>query len=61
MIVLNPRFVEWLMSLPAGWSGATSDDDPLADRVDRLRCLGNACVASQAELGIATLLARALA
>jgi len=47
---LNPRFVNWLMGLPAGWS-----EVPGAARIDMLRALGNAVVPATAELALITL------
>jgi DNA (cytosine-5)-methyltransferase 1 len=47
---LNPRFVEWLMNLPIGWT-----EIPGASRVDQMRCLGNAVVPATAELAFKTL------
>ena len=47
---LNPRFVEWLMNFPAGWTEISG-----AARVDRLRALGNAVVPATAELAVKTL------
>ena len=50
---LNPRFVEWLMNFPLGWT-----EIPGAKRTDRLRALGNAVVSAQAERAIKLLLER---
>lgn len=57
---LNPRFVEYLMGLPPGFSAARPQAGLLADRVDRLRCLGNCCLPAQAELALCILLRRAV-
>src|SRR5690606_14498772 len=50
---LSPRFVEWLMGLPAGW---VTDHLP---RNPALRCLGNGVVPQQAAYAYAALLAEA--
>lgn len=49
--VLNPRFVEWLMGLPAGW--VTDLDIP---RSQQLKILGNGVVPQQAAAAVGALL-----
>ena len=44
---LNPRFVEWMMGLPAGW---VTDLD--LSRTQQLKMLGNGVVPQQAALAI---------
>lgn len=51
---LNPRFVEWLMGFPIGWT-----EIPDASRRDRLRVLGNAVVPACAALAFRVLIRRA--
>ncbi|SER95645.1 DNA (cytosine-5)-methyltransferase 1 [Lentzea xinjiangensis] len=50
--VLNPRFVEWLMGLPAGWV----TDVPDLSRSQQLRLLGNGVVPQQGEAALLRLL-----
>jgi DNA (cytosine-5)-methyltransferase 1 len=50
---LSPRFVEWMMGLPAGWV----TDVPGVTRNDALRLLGNGVVPQQAAAAVAALLA----
>lgn len=45
---LSPRFVEWLMGLPAGWV----TDVPGLTRTQQLKCLGNGVVPQQALLAL---------
>lgn len=52
---LSPKFVEWLMGLPAGW--VTDIDIP---RNAQLKALGNGVVPQQAEAAFRSLLATAL-
>ena len=47
---LNPRFVEWLMGVPAGHVTG-----PLANRRQALKCLGNGVVPQQAALAVGLL------
>src|SRR5690606_20084476 len=49
---LNPRFVEWMMGLPAGWV----TDVPGLTRAAQLKALGNGVVPQQAAAAIATML-----
>jgi DNA (cytosine-5)-methyltransferase 1 len=49
---LSPRFVEWMMGLPAGWV----TEVPGVDRNDALRLLGNGVVPQQAAAAVASLL-----
>lgn len=62
---LNPRFVEWLMGFPIGWTERDSTGDPkvaaMRDRRARLAALGNAVVPDQAAEAIRQLAARSLA
>jgi DNA (cytosine-5)-methyltransferase 1 len=51
---LAPRFVEWLMGLPAGWVTAV----PGLSRADQLKALGNGVVPQQAAHAVALLLDR---
>ena len=51
--VLSPRFVEWLMGLPAGWV----TDVPSLSRAQQLRLLGNGVVPQQGEAAIRMLCA----
>lgn len=51
---LSPRFVEWMMGLPAGWV----TDVPGVTRNDALRLLGNGVVPQQAAAAVAWLLAQ---
>lgn len=48
---LSPRFVEWLMGLPAGWV----TDVPDLTRNQQLKALGNGAVPQQAALAISVL------
>ncbi len=50
--VLSPRFVEWLMGLPAGWV----TDVPGLSRTEQLRLLGNGVVPQQGEAAFRYLL-----
>jgi DNA (cytosine-5)-methyltransferase 1 len=50
---LSPRFVEWMMGLPAGWV----TDVPDTSRNDQLRMLGNGVVPQQAAAALRSLLA----
>lgn len=50
---LAPRFVEWMMCLPAGWV-----TDILTNRSKALKCLGNGVVPPQAAFALAVLLPR---
>jgi DNA (cytosine-5)-methyltransferase 1 len=50
---LSPRFVEWLMGLPAGWVTAVPD----LSRNDQLKLLGNGVVPAQAAAALEWLLA----
>src|SRR5262249_20130052 len=50
---LAPRFVEWMMGLPAGWV----TEVPGLSRADQLRLLGNGVVPGQAEAAMRLLLA----
>ena len=55
---LNPLFVEWLMGYPLGWTVTQEADAWEAtsqDRMDRLRCLGNAVVPATAQKAFVTL------
>lgn len=53
---LNPRFVEWMMGWPLGWTQITPDaTSELVNRVDRLRACGNGVVPHQFVLAVATL------
>jgi DNA (cytosine-5)-methyltransferase 1 len=45
---LSPRFVEWMMGLPAGWVTAT----PGLSRNEQLKALGNGVVPQQAALAL---------
>lgn len=49
---LSPRFVEWLMGLPAGWV----TDVPGLSRNAQLKALGNGVVPQQAEMALRLLL-----
>lgn len=51
---LNPRFVEWMMGLPAGWVC----DVPGLGRNAQLKALGNGVVPAQAEAALRYMLAR---
>lgn len=51
---LSPRFVEWMMGLPAGWV----TDVPGLSRTAQLKALGNGVVPAQAELALAHLIGR---
>ncbi|WP_246634910.1 DNA cytosine methyltransferase [Actinoplanes hulinensis] len=53
---LSPRFVEWLMGLPAGWV-----TDVLDKRTDALRVLGNGVVPQAADLAVRLLLTEPVA
>lgn len=44
---LSPRFVEWMMGLPAGWV-----DVPGVSRDEQIKMLGNGVVPVQAEHAI---------
>ena len=48
---LSPRFVEWMMGLPAGWV----NDVPGVSRTDQLKALGNGVVPQQAALALRAL------
>lgn len=50
---LSPRFVEWMMGLPAGWV----TDVPGVSRNDQLKALGNGVVPQQAAAALRWLLA----
>ncbi|MBR8745216.1 DNA cytosine methyltransferase [Nocardiopsis sp. MG754419] len=52
---LSPRFVEWLMGLPAGW---VTDAAIGLTRNQQLRALGNGVVPQQGSAAVATLLQR---
>jgi DNA (cytosine-5)-methyltransferase 1 len=54
---LAPRFVEWMMTLPAGWVTSV----PGLSRNAQLKALGNGVVPPQAELALRILLDRAAA
>jgi DNA (cytosine-5)-methyltransferase 1 len=49
---LSPRFVEWMMGLPAGWV----TDTPGITRNEQLKMLGNGVVPQQAAAALAYLL-----
>lgn len=49
---LSPRFVEWLMGLPAGWV----TDAPGITRNEALKALGNGVVPQQAAAALRLLL-----
>lgn len=51
---LSPRFVEWMMGLPAGWV----TDVPGLTRNQQLKALGNGVVPQQAEAAVRHLLRR---
>jgi len=50
--VLSPRFVEWMMGLPAGWV----TDVPNLTRSEQLKALGNGVVPLQAAAAVRALL-----
>lgn len=52
---LEPKFVEWMMGFPAGWT------DTIKVRSHALRALGNAVVPQQGTEAFARLIAMALA
>lgn len=49
---LSPRFVEWMMGLPAGWVTDTG-----LTRAEQLKALGNGVLPLQAEIGLRLMLA----
>jgi DNA (cytosine-5)-methyltransferase 1 len=51
---LSPRFVEWIMGLPAGWV----TDVPSLTRNQQLKILGNGVVPQQAAAALRILRAR---
>ena len=55
--VLDPRFVEWMMGLPAGWV----TDVPGISRTGQLHLLGNGVVPQQAQQALAILADQAVA
>ena len=55
---LSPRFVEWMMGLPAGW---VTDPGIGISRNDQLKALGNGVVPRQAALAVSLLTGQAAA